>query len=207
MDRRLLAGLGLAAVVLLLAGVVALLGSRPGGLAGCAAAPSPVRPSGGSTPQPASTSHAATDLEAFLPNQIAGVPLVKFSATAASDDASGLQAVAEFLGRSPESVVVGLAADPNRVLRLQLAVIRAEGVAPNEILRALIADDPETFAESSSVTLAGRPVSRFTSTEPPVRIYVRAAREVLFVAIDELGDKERAVEEAVCRFAETAPGG
>ena len=114
------------------------------------------------------TRHAVPGLEALLPDEIAGVRLVKASATGVQvfgGDAFS-RAMSRFLtaeGRSPSDFSFASARDPSGALAAEVGVFRVRGVGARALRRAIVAGSRPGAPGSttSRATIAGKRVTRF----------------------------------------------
>src|SRR5262249_37428268 len=118
------------------------------------------------TTAPGRMSHAAPDLEALLPGNVAGVRLEKGSATGAAVFGGGAfsremtQRLAA-VGKAPSDLRFANAQDPRGVLELEVGVSEVKGMTAAELASAIVAasrpNAPGLIADHT--TLGDKPVT------------------------------------------------
>ncbi len=146
------------------------------GAATPSAPPSSPAPSGSAAPP----SHAAPDLEKLLPAAVGGNPLATQSvlgSTALGTSAASQALVASLqkLGKTAADLQIAGGYDPAGTLDLSMFAYRVPGLDAAPLAQALIASqlsNTAAGAESSTITIAGHPLTKISySKGPPVYFY------------------------------------
>jgi hypothetical protein len=124
-------------------------------------------PSDDSSIPPLDLTHDVPALEPLLPSQVSDTPLVSMSWTgdAIFSDDGWSTTMTKYLadhGKTPADLQAGQAMDPNQALDLVVRVFRVDGLAPADILSAMIdgwrVDYPDMVV--SQATIGGKAVTK-----------------------------------------------
>lgn len=132
-------------------------------------------------------SHAAPDLEAVLPNDIAGTPVSKVSFSGETLTTSGVLGPAlRALGKQPSDAAAALSGGDTGPVTITMAAIRVNGVSAAALLQALtVAGAAAPSAQSSigTLTLGGKQVTTVTNGgSSATTTYAYASGDILYTA-------------------------
>jgi len=145
---------------------------------------------GGPSTDPLASFHGAQDLEALLPDAIAGVPVIKASVTG-TDFMSTLGGSEELgsaltaLGKTPADLSVAFgSAGTGTIFAFQV-----NGVPGAQILSALFAAQSEG-STVTDVTLGGKSVKKVIASGETTASYIYSAGDVVFVTLAGITDAQ-----------------
>ena len=211
MDRSFRAVAAGAVLVAVLAGCGSTAAPSPSAAAdlpgGATASASPSAASAASpTPEPSVDRHGAADLEARLPDEIAGVALARVSLTGTDfmslGDEAGQSQMGSFLaglGKTAADLAVAEAYDPAGILVFKEGLFRVAGADPVQLLDLWVASQQAATSnrlQVSNTTVAGRSVTRLTdpSREVGGTTYAIADGDTLWlIAADDAALLEEAL--------------
>jgi hypothetical protein len=173
-----------------------------------------VNPSDDVSAPPLELSHDVPALEALLPTQAGGTPLVSESWT--GDNALGNDGfsttLAQFLttkGKKPADLQVGQSTDPNGA-DILLRLYRVDGVPPSDLLASIIAGWKVDNSDMTvtDTTLAGKPVKKgdFPSSGTASYWYIEGDR-VFDIQSNDPAIAASALQAIVTAGASGAPSG
>jgi hypothetical protein len=152
------------------------------------AAPTVAPPPAPAATEPAPVSHAAPDLEALLPDEVAGVALEKGSATGAAvfggnEFSEAMTAFLASRGKEPGDLRFANARDPAGTAGVEAGVFEVEGVGAPALRDAIVeASRPAApGAAVSSATVGGKPVTALEYASGST-LYLYAAGDRVFYA-------------------------
>jgi hypothetical protein len=180
-----LAILAVATFVLAACGQAAAPTSAPGGTQAAVITPIPATQAPGATEGPAFSFDLPSEdkaLEALLPDQIGGKPVLKVSQTGdrflSGDAASSadFRAILTQFGKSPADLSVAFAG----TLDIQVGAYRIKGVDPNQVFNAFLQVVKSAQGDVvTDVTLGGKQVKKVVTVAGDTT-YIYASGDVLF---------------------------